>query len=172
MKKIIDGVLCDTEKAKFITGHMFPCECWELYQTETGEYFRYIEKEKEPDEISLYSVEDAKDMVYYTKEEKIICPHDVWKRKKRVFQEIKDYVSDHLYNPFKKKINCFLCVTERDGYLRIYNGRFFVCLGLEKGDFILDTDDLCYQDMDMVKDIRDHKGTILSMYYRGIKKKN
>ena len=37
MKKIIDGVICDTENAKFITGHIFPGECWELYQTETGE---------------------------------------------------------------------------------------------------------------------------------------
>ena len=65
MKKIIDGVICDTENAKFITGHIFPGECWELYQTQTGEYFRYIEKENKPDEIKLYSVEDAKDMVEY-----------------------------------------------------------------------------------------------------------
>ena len=50
MKKIIDGVICDTENAKFITGHIFPGECWELYQTQTGEYFRYIEKENKPDE--------------------------------------------------------------------------------------------------------------------------
>ena len=159
MKKIIDGVICDTENAKFITGHIFPGECWELYQTQTGEYFRYIEKENKPDEIKLYSVEDAKDMVDYR-----IESHDVWKRKKKVIKEIKNYVSDH----FKKDEYCFLCVTERDGYLRIFNGRFFVCIGLEKGDFILDTDDMCYQDFDMVKDIRDHKETILSMYFKEV----
>ena len=53
MKKIIDGVICDTENAKFITGHIVPGECWELYQTQTGEYFRYIEKENIPDEIII-----------------------------------------------------------------------------------------------------------------------
>ena len=167
MKKIIDGVICDTENAKFITGHIFPGECWELYQTQTGEYFRYIEKENKPDEIKLYSVEDAKDMVNYR-----IESHDVWKRKKKVIKEIKNYVSDHLYNPFKKDEYCFLCVTERDGYLRIFNGRFFVCIGLEKGDFILDTDDMCYQDFDLVKDIRDHKETILSMYFKEVNKED
>ena len=78
MKKIIDGVICDTENAKFITGHIFPGECWELYQTQTGEYYRYIEKENKPDEIKLYSVEDAKVIVDHT-----IESHDVWKRKKK-----------------------------------------------------------------------------------------
>lgn len=165
MKKIIDGVICDTENAKFITGHIFPGECWELYQTQTGEYFRYIEKENKPDEIKLYSVEDAKDMVDYR-----IESHDVWKRKKKVIKEIKDYIRLHLYYPYRKYE--FLCVTERDGYLRIFNGRFFVCIGLEKGDFILDTDDMCYQDFDMVKDIRDHKETILSMYFKEINKED
>ena len=112
-------------------------------------------------------MEDAKDMVDYR-----IESHDVWKRKKKVIKEIKNYVSDHLYNPFKKDEYCFLCVTERDGYLRIFNGRFFVCIGLEKGDFILDTDDMCYQDFDMVKDIRDHKETILSMYFKEVNKED
>lgn len=165
MKKIIDGVICDTENAKFITGHIFPGECWELYQTQTGEYFRYIEKENKPDEIKLYSVEDAKVMVDHT-----IESHDVWKRKKKVIKEIKDYIRLHLYYPRRKY--GFLCVTERDGYLRIFNGRFFVCIGLEKGDFILDTDDMCYQDFDLVKDIRDHKETILSMYFKEVNKED
>ena len=165
MKKIIDGVICDTENAKFITGHIFPGECWELYQTQTGEYFRYIEKENKPDEIKLYSVEDATVMVDHT-----IESHDVWKRKKKVIKEIKDYIRLHLYYPHRKY--GFLCVTERDGYLRIFNGRFFVCIGLEKGDFILDTDGMCYQDFDMVKDIRDHKETILSMYFKEVNKED
>lgn len=170
MKKIIDGILCDTENAKFITGDIIPLECKELYQTSTGEYFLYKEREDRPDEIKLCSEEYAEVMIDYTTEEKIICPQDVWKRKKKVFQEIKEYVSNHLYNPDKKNEYSFLCVRERDGYLRIYNGGFFVCIGLEKGDFILDTDDMCYQDIDMVKDIRDHKDTILSMFFKEINK--
>ena len=66
MKKIIDGILCDTENAKFITGDIFPFECWELYQTSSGEYFLYKERELKPDEIELCSEEDAKGMIDYT----------------------------------------------------------------------------------------------------------
>ncbi len=170
MKKIIDGVLYDTENAQFITGEIYPLRCVELYQTKTGEYFLFTENERETDDIELCSEDFANSIIEYTTEEKIICPPDVWKRKKKVFQEIKNYVEHDLNNPFKGKGYHYLTVTERDGYLRIYNGCVFVCLGLEKGDFILDTDDMNYKDVDLVKEIRDHKDTILSMYYKGIKK--
>ena len=172
MKKIIDGILCDTENAKFITGDKFPFECWELYQTSTGEYFLYKERELKPGEIELWSEEDAMNMIDYTSEEMIICPQDIWKRKKKVFHKITDYVCNDLNNPFKVNDPFKICVTERRGYLRIYNGRFFVCIGLVKCDFILDTDDMIYEDIDLVQDIKNHKETIFSMYYNEMNKEN
>ena len=102
----------------------------------------------------------------------IICSQDNWKRKKKVFHKITDYVCNDLNNPYKGKDHFWICVTERRGYLRIYNGRFFVCIGLVKCDFILDTDDMNYRDIDLVQDIKDHKETIFSMFYREMNKEN
>jgi len=172
MKKIIEGVLCDTENAKFITGEIFPFEYWELYQTCTGEYFLYREREYKPDDIELWSDESAKNMIDYTTIENIICSYDIWKRKKKVFHMISDYVCDELNNPYKREDYLRVCVKERSGYLRIFNCSFFVCIGLVKGDFILDTEDMNYEDIDWIQDIRDHKETILSMYFKEVNKED
>lgn len=176
MKQIIKGKTYDTETARFIAGSIYPLTCYELYQTEEGEYFKYCEieqklweKNSNPKEIKPCSEEYAQGFIEYATENNMVCTYDVWKRKKRVFKEIQDYVTNHLYNPYKETDWDIITVSERDGYLRIYDTSIFVCIGLEKGDFILDTEDMNYKDIDQVQDIRDHKDIILSMYNNVIK---
>ena len=141
MKQIIEGKTYDTETARFIAGNIYPLTCYELYQTEAGEYFEYCEteqrlwgKDSNPKEIKPCSDDYAQGFIEYATENNMVCTYDVWKRKKRVFKEIQDYVTNHLYNPYKETDWDIITVSERDGYLRIYDTSIFVCIGLEKGD--------------------------------------